>query len=203
MKLNLFAGRTDNRLSSRLAWLNEPAQWRLDEGGLNVTPDAQTDFFRPSDGAAFDNAGLLHTCVTGDFTATTHVSAHLVRFGDAGAITVRAGPSRWAKLCVERSPSGEVSIVSVVTDPWSDDASGELLASPERYLRLTRKGDMLGMHHSADGNLWRFARAVHLQLPEIAMVGVHAQSPFGGGCRATFGLLEIRHEAVRDFRSGE
>ena len=141
--------------------------------------------------------------VAGDFTAATHVAAHLVRFGDAAALTVRAGPDRWAKLCVERGPTGDVSIVSVVTAPWSDDANGELLDQPARYLRITRKGEVLGMHHSADGKLWRFVRACYLDLPPTVMVGVHAQAPFGEGCRATFRVLQLRPAPVGDFHSGE
>ena len=201
--MNLFAGRTNCRLGEGMAWLNEPPQWHLDENGLSVTPSPHTDFFRPSDGSPSDNAGLLYAEATGDFTIATHVSAHLVGFGDAGAVMVRAGPTKWAKLCVERSPLGEVSIVTVVTDPWSDDANGELLGGAERYLRLTRKGNVLGMHHSSDGKVWRFVRTCALDLPATVNVGVLAQAPFGEGCRATFRFLDLRPGAVRDFRSGE
>ena len=201
--LDLFAGCTNNRLGPGLEWLNEPPEWHLDEGVLSITPEVGTDFFRPIDGTPFDNAGLLYTEMSGDFTVVTQVDAHLVGFGDAAAITVRASPDRWAKLCVERSPSGEVSIVTVVTAPWSDDANGELLDRPARYLRLTRKDDVLGMHHSADGRVWRFVRACYIDLPGTVMVGVHAQAPFGEGCHATFRFLHARPAAVRDFRSGE
>ena len=201
--LNLFADCTPSRLGPDLKWLNEPPDWRLAEGELSVTPEAGTDFFRPVGDPPFDNAGLLYTEASGDFTAVTHAEAHLVGFGDAAAITVRAGSDRWAKLCIERSPLGEVSIVSVVTAPWSDDANSELLDRPARYLRITRRGDLLGMHHSADGELWRFVRACHLELPGTVMVGVHAQAPFVGGSQATFRLLYVRPEPVQDFRSGE
>ena len=116
---------------------------------------------------------------------------------------MRVSGEQWAKICVERSPVGEVSIVSVVTDPWSDDANNELLATPEAHLRISRQGELFGMHYSLDGRAWRFVRAFALAAPAEVRVGVHAQAPFGDGCRARFDHLEIDPRAVADFRSGE
>ena len=166
-------------------------------------PQALTDFFRPYDGTLSDNACLLYREVTGDFTAATRVKASLAGFGDAAAITVRASDVRWAKLCLERSPLGEASAVSVVTDRWSDDANGELLDRPECHLRLTRRGNVFGMHYSLDGETWRFVRTFGFELPPTVKVGVHAQAPFQSGCRAVFSILELTPVAVKDFRSGE
>ena len=202
--MNLFEKCAGKELASGLEWFCEPPVWEFDDSGrLSIVPAGETDFFRPSDRPGSDNAGLLHACVDGDFTARTHVAAELAGFGDAGALTVRAAADRWAKICVERSPVGEVSVVSVVTDPWSDDANGERLEIPEAFLRVTRKGDVLGMHYSLDGRRWRFVRALTLEMPAQVRVGVHAQAPFGAGCRVTFGFLEIGPEPVEDFRSGE
>lgn len=202
--MNLLIRNTATDASPRLEWIDEPPQWRIDEQGrLHVTPAAETDFFRPIDQPGHDSAALLCAPVTGDFTARTHVHATLVGFGDAAALTMRVSAEEWAKICVERSPVGEVSVVSVVTDPWSDDANGELLTSPAAHLRLTRKGDLFGMHYSLDGQRWRFVRAFGMAAPAEVLVGVHAQAPFIGGCQARFDHLEIDHQPVADFRSGE
>jgi len=202
--MNLLARNTAPDASPRLEWINEPPEWRVDEQGrLHVTPAAGTDFFRPIDRPGHDSAGLLCATVTGDFTARTQVHVTLVEFGDAAALTVRVSPGQWAKICVERSLVGEVSVVSVVTDPWSDDANGELLAAPSAHLRLTRKGDLFGMHYSLDGDRWRFVRAFGMSSPAEMLVGVHAQAPFVGGCQARFDYLEIDPQPVADFRSGE
>lgn len=201
--MNLFDGCSDQNPSNDLQWLNEPPTWQFDDGRLTILPRAETDFFRPLGGPGSDNAGLLYQHISGDFTAATKVSANLVAFGDAGAITVRADQQQWAKLCVERSPVGEVSIVSVVTDPWSDDANNELLEEPEAFLRITRKENLFGMHYSLDGKQWRFVRTFALEMPAQVMVGVHAQAPFQGGCKATFDFFTISPEPVQDFRSGE
>ena len=201
--MNLFDGCTDQSLANGLAWLNEPPEWRFGDDGLTIVPEPRTDFFRPYEREPHDDAGLLYKDVSGDFTAVSRVNANLVAFGDAAAITVRASEVQWAKLCLERSPIGDVSLVAVVTNPWSDDCNSELVDRAECYLRLTRKGNVLGMHYSLNGTGWRFVRTLALELPPTVMVGVHAQAPFQGGCRATFSFLSLTSEAVKDFRSGE
>ena len=151
--MNLIASLKSDELPRGFQWLNEPESWSVAAGVLRVTPAALTDLFRPPDrGAPQDNPCLLYTSVSGDFTAVTHLRGEFVGFADAGAITVRTSPTNWAKLCMERSPIGDVSIVSVVTRGVSDDSNGELLDTPECWLRLTRKSDVFGMHHSLDGS---------------------------------------------------
>jgi len=202
--LDRFLTHSSDGASSSLRWQNEPPEWHIDDGGsLHVVPQAKTDFFRPIDHPGLDNAAFLAASVTGDFTARTRVRAQLAGFGDAAALTVRISDQQWAKICVERSPVGEVSVVSVVTDPWSDDANNELLSTSDAHLRITRKGDLFGMHFSLDGQSWRFARAFGMAAPADVLVGIHAQAPFVSGCRAQFDGLEIEPEPVADFRSGE
>ncbi len=186
-------------------WLGGAVDWRFDTEGLHIVPGRRRISFVPTRVQSKDNtnACLLYTEVTGDFTAVTHVRAELVGFGDAAALTVRTAPAQWAKLCLERSPIGDISVVSVVTNPWSDDANNEVLPGPECALRITRRGDVFGMHYSLDGKGWRFVRTFGLALPETVMVGVHAQAPFVGGCHATFSCFELSPQPVMDFRSGE
>ena len=201
--MNLLADCNGMTLANNLKWLNEPPQWGFDEVGLRIVPKAPSDFFRPYGSTPKDNCCLLYRETTGDFTATTRVTAQLVDFGDAAALTVRASETQWAKLCLERSPIGQVSLVSVVTNPWSDDSNNELLTSPECFLRLTRKGNLFGMHYSLDGNKWRFVRTFALELPTRVMLGIHAQAPFTPGCQVVFHSLTISPDPVADFRSGE
>jgi regulation of enolase protein 1 (concanavalin A-like superfamily) len=200
--MNLFENCSGKTLANGLTWMNEPPEWGFNAQRLTIVPQAKTDFFRPYQGLPHDDACLLYVDVTGDFTAVTCATAHLVGFGDAAAITVRQNATQWAKLCLERSPFGEVSAVSVVTNGWSDDANNELLEVPECYLRLTRKGSAFGMHYSLDGARWRFVRTFGLALPATVKVGIHAQAPFVGGCWARFSTFTLVPEAVEDFRSG-
>ena len=91
----------------------------------------------------------------------------------------------------------------MVTKEFSDDGNGELLEEAECYLRLTRKGNVFGMHYSLDGVTWRFVRMFSFELPEKIMVGIHAQAPFTAGCEVEFSSFTIVPGAVADFRSGE
>jgi regulation of enolase protein 1 (concanavalin A-like superfamily) len=201
--MNLLADCKDKTLAKDLRWLNEPSEWAFKENGLEIVPSAPSDFFRPYGGEPKDNCCLLYRETSGDFTAIAQMSAKLVDFGDAAALTVRASESQWAKLCLERSPIGDVSLVSVVTNPWSDDSNNELLESPECYLRLTRKGEVFGMHYSLDGIKWRFVRTFALELPPTVKVGIHAQAPFTSGCQVLVHSFSISPHPVADFRSGE
>jgi regulation of enolase protein 1 (concanavalin A-like superfamily) len=150
-----------------------------------------------------DNACYLFVEMEGDFTLVAEAEAELVGFGDAAAMMVRVKEDLWAKLCLERSPIGDISVVSVVTNGNSDDANNELLESPSCFLRVTRIGDVFGMHYSLDGIVWRFVRTFILEMPDTLMVGIHAQAPFVGGCKVLFKSLELYSTPIEDFRSGE
>jgi len=200
---DLFKGCSGKRLGTRLAWLREPPSWEFKADGLEIVPQGKTDFFRPVTGDAVDNACLLYTRVTGDFTAVAEAHAVLVGFGDAAALMVRSDAQHWAKICIERSPRGDISIVSVVTDGVSDDTNNEMLSAARASIRLTRVGRLFGMHYRVQEGPWRFVRYFSRDLPDQLMVGIHAQAPFGSGCRATFTRFELEPKGVADFRSGE
>ncbi len=201
--MNLFDGCNGQHLENDLAWMNPPQDWSFDKQELRVVPEKGTDFFRPFEREPRDNACLLYRAVRGDFTAATWVSVKLIGFGDAAAVTVRTSEQAWAKLCLERSPIGELNAVSVVTNPWSDDSNGELIREPWCWLRLTRKGNLFGMHYSLSGSQWRFVRAFTVEMPQEVLVGVHAQAPFETGCEALFHSFDLLDNGVEDFRSGE
>jgi regulation of enolase protein 1 (concanavalin A-like superfamily) len=199
-----FLGDSDGtRLASGLAWLNAPRQWSVDDGMLTISADPKTDFFQGLEGFDNDSACLLHRQVAGDFTLRAFVEADHQAFGDAGCLTLRHDPTHWAKLCLERSPIGDLNVVSVVTRATSDDCTSELVAEPRRHLRISCKGNEFAFHHSADGGTWRFVRFFLLDVPETISVGVHAQSPFGDGVTARFRGIELLDTPVPDYRSGE
>lgn len=202
-KRNLFDGCDGTTIPENLAWIKEPERWSFGEEGLEIVPRGKTDFFRPYDGDPVDSACLLYTEVTGDFTAEASATATLAGFGDAAALTVRVDHDHWCKICIERSPIGEIAIVSVVTNGWSDDSNGELLDTPEADLRISRKGNTFGMNYRTGDGPWRFVRAFGFELPETVQVGVHAQAPFQAGCSAVIHSFSIDDTPVNDLRSGE
>jgi uncharacterized protein len=200
--MDLLAGCSDHTLSNTLQWMHEPATWRCSASGLYIEPDGRTDVFRKYGCPPKDSACFLWTEASGDFSLTAHLAVESIAFGDAGAIAIRRDERMWAKLCIERSPAGELSIVSVVTNEWSDDANNELLPSPEAWLRITRVGNLVGMHYRRAG-AWRFVRAFGLEWPPLLRVGVQAQAPLQEGCKVVCSELELSRTVVGDFRSGE
>ncbi len=201
--MNLFLKCSGRSLANGLKWRSEPAAWNFTAEELFVEPDGKTDVFRKHGVPAKDTACFLYTEVSGDFSLTANLTMGGTAFGDAGAITIRRDEQMWAKLCVERSPAGETSIVSVVTNPWSDDANNELLGTPEAHLRITRIGSLVGMHYRASGDTWRFVRAFGLDWPSAVKVGFQAQAPVQAGCHVHCRQLILSKDVVRDFRSGK
>jgi regulation of enolase protein 1 (concanavalin A-like superfamily) len=202
--MNMLEQLNPGSVPTGYAWINEPASWSTDAGNLTITPGPRTDFFRSPDLATTrDNAPMLAAPVTDDFTAIAHVAADLRSFGDAGTIVVRADEQTWAKICVERSPSGEIAIVSVVTRGVSDDSNSELLGSPAAWIRVSRSGPVLGMNYSTDGIHWRFVRVCRFEVPDEVLVGPSAQAPMAGGCSVTFDHFSITPGGIADLRSGE
>jgi uncharacterized protein len=201
--MNLLQHGAGRSLPAGLAWRNEPAVWSFRPDGIHIEPDGQTDAFRKYQHPPKDSACFLYTEVAGDFTLAARLAVVPTAFGDAGAITIRQDENRWAKLCVERSPAGEVSIVSVVTDVWSDDANNELLPTPAAELRITRLGNRIGMHYRQEAGPWRFVRTFGLEWPAVVQVGLQAQAPLQTGCRVHCAVLTLSPQVVTDFRGGE
>jgi len=166
-------------------------------------PRLRTDIFRSCNGNVLDNAAVLSVPVTGNFTAITHTEVEATEFADGSGLIVKQSFEKWFKLCLERNPWGELSTVSVVSNPWSDDCGGEIVANQGCLLRITRKGEYVGMHHSDDGSRWRFIRHFCIELAATVRVGILVQNPRGNACRARFHSFEITPEPVADFRSGE
>ncbi len=201
--MNYFDPCTGKQLANGLAWQNAPPGWGFDGHGLHVVPHPRTDIFRSCNGNILDNAAVLSAPVTGDFTAVTHTKVEATDFADASGLIVRESFEKWIKLCLERNPWGELSTVSVVTDPWSDDCGGEIVRASACRLRITRKGGYFGLHYSLDGSRWRFVRHFCMDMAAAVQVGILVQSPRGKGCRAEFRSFEIVPRPVADFRSGE
>ena len=200
--MDLLKAKDKDELLNDLMWLREPLEWSYEPGRLVVVPKEKTDFFRPYQGEGKDNACFLYSKISGDFTAEAHIRARHVDFADAGALMIRVHEELWAKACVERSPIGEVNVVTVVTNRFSDDCNSEILEKPECFVRVSRRGNVFGIQYSLDGIIWRFVRTFGLPVPDEIMVGLVAQAPFTGGGHAEFSAFSLREGGVEDLRSG-
>jgi regulation of enolase protein 1 (concanavalin A-like superfamily) len=179
--------------------------WRIDAGTLTMVASPRSDLFvNPSSDGDLPSLGRLVTGVDGDFMFSACVEADIHEFGDAGVLYVEYDGQRWFKLCLECTPRGEPSVVSVVTRGTSDDANSWTLDRPRAYFRVSRRGAGFALHASTDGQYWTLVRHFSLGIPASApvKVGFLAQSPVGEGCRATFTDVSLVHATLADLRDG-
>ena len=136
---------------------------------------------------------MLKAYVTVDYSATY----------DAGVLVVSQADRVWAKICLELSPEGQLTIVSVVTKDTSDDCNSVPIVGKSVFLRLAKLERAYAFHYSLDGNRWNLVRHFTLGgLPEVE-IGFLVQSPIGNGCSATFTKIAYVPQKLNDIRSGE
>jgi regulation of enolase protein 1 (concanavalin A-like superfamily) len=70
---------------------------------------------------------------------------------------VYENPMAWAKFCLELSPQGLPTVVSVVTKGVSDDCNAFAVNGPV-YLRISKLEQAYAFHVSQDGSNWNLIR---------------------------------------------
>jgi regulation of enolase protein 1 (concanavalin A-like superfamily) len=193
-----------SNLPRPLHWLNQPQSWDLSpEGLLTITAPATTDWFIDPGGAVnLSNAPVLLFPTSGPCILRAQVSAnHLATF-DAGVLFVYESPLAWAKLCLELSPQGHPTIVSVVTKGISDDCNA-FPVTGSMYMRVSKLEKAYAFHVSENGVEWDLIRYFGLEDNTNAQLGFLAQSPTGNGCTASFAQLHFEERLLADIRSGE
>jgi uncharacterized protein len=184
------------------AWLDRAGDVTEGSDGIVMRAPPRTDWFiDPICGSATRTApALVASAPEGDFTLQAQVHAETRDRFDAGALLVHGDDHSWAKLCLERSPDGELMIVSVVTQVTSDDCNGEVVG-PAAWLRVARVDQAFAFHWSADGQRWRFVRLFRLPVRAVR-IGFVAQSPVGEGSAARFGQVALSERRLVDLRDG-
>jgi uncharacterized protein len=186
-----------------LEWLREPESWSSEGGALTIAAGPRTDWFVDPGGAepVLNAPALVGIPPDRDFTLAARVRVDAAATFDAGVLLVHRDDRTWAKLCLERSPEGEPTIVSVVTRGVSDDCNSWTCERGEAWLRVARLGDAFALHASADGGRWELVRYFGLPPGEVRL-GFEVQSPTGAGCRATFAALAYEAGRLASLRDG-
>lgn len=199
----MIFNQTEQSCSRHFQWHNPPTFYKEANQELTIVPQGESDCIRSFNSTIADSASFLFTAVSGDFTIQAKLTCELPGKFDAGALMIRENEQQWAKICIEKCADGGLSIVSVVTKEWSDDTNNEVLTQASAFLRITRKGDMIGMHYSLDGKCWRFVRKFGVNWADTLQIGVAAQAPKQAGCQVQVQMLQLQRQPVMDFRSGE
>ena len=183
-------------------WLDLAGHVAVSADGIVITAPPLSDWFiDPISGNETRTApALVSPAPDGDFSLQAQVHAETRERFDAGVLLVHGDAHNWAKLCLERSPDGELMVVSVVTRRMSDDCNGEV-AGDTVWLRVARIDQAFAFHWSMDGRRWRFVRLFRLPLARLR-IGLIAQSPVGDGCSATFDHVALTERRLGDLRDG-
>jgi uncharacterized protein len=187
-----------------LHWLNQPHCWDLSpKSQLTIAAPAKTDWFIDPQGAVnLSNAPVLLFRASGPCTLSAQVNADHLATYDAGVLMVYESPLAWAKLCLELSPQGLPTIVSVVTKGVSDDCNAFPMKGPV-YMRVSKLEKAYAFHVSENGAEWNLIRYFKLEDNQNLQMGFLAQSPTGNGCTAFFGDIRFEQRLLADIRSGE
>ena len=183
-----------------LEWLRPPAEWSAEPARLVAIAPAQTDWFiDPISARAVRTAPLLlGPPPSGDFTWEADVVLDGDALFDAAGLFVYDDDDHWAKFAVEMTAAGP-TIVSVVTDTFSDDCNSTVLGQSSARLRLARVGEAIAFHTSDGGGRWELVR-VFRPTSAAPRIGFVCQAPTGAGCTGTFDAIAFTARSLSDIR---
>jgi uncharacterized protein len=173
-------------------WLNEPAQWREDDGVLSVTADGGTDFWRMTGyGYVRDNGHLYGAVLPGDFDLSLRVrGSYADQFDQAGAM-VRVDDQYWIKTGIEFF-EGKPRFSTVVTLEHSSWTVADLPQGTDGIvLSISRRGDAVEVRYALDGGQGDLAALAYLPPDREVIAGAMCAAPEGSGFPVTFDRLVI------------
>ena len=179
-------------MAEPMDWLNQPPEWRDEDGVLTFVTGDRTDFWqRTHYGFVRDDGHARLTPSPGDFSATVAFHGDYETLYDQAGLMLRRDAENWIKAGVE-FVAGRRMLSVVVTRGFSDwSTTPAPTEAPWLLLRLTRIGGAVHIHWASEGEPFRMLRLAYF--PEgPAAVGPMACSPQRAGFRAAF----------RDFRLG-
>src|SRR3954451_16429198 len=174
-------------------WLNPPAEWALDQGGLRVRAGARTDFWRTTHyGYDRDSGHVFGRWLEGDFRlSTTFAGEYAAQYDQAGACCWVDG-ANWVKAGVELV-DGAWQLSTVVTRDFSDwSVLGLGRPAGSVSLDVRRTGDTVTVAYGLDGAAPEtMVRLAYLPPGRPVLAGVMCAAPDGPGFEARFSALEI------------
>ena len=156
----------------------------------------------PMTGTVVSNAVYMADDVTGDFTFSACVSHDFASTYDACCLIAYANDTLWSKACFECTEKGEHAVVTVMTDGCSDDANSVRIEDKKVWLQMCRRGNVISVQYSTDGENWIFVRILSILLPETVRLGILAQSPVGAGGEFLFEDIRLKNTAPDNMRFG-
>ncbi|MGO6814583.1 DUF1349 domain-containing protein [Rhizobium leguminosarum] len=173
-------------------WLNEPANWLANEGGLSLTTDEKTDFWRETHyGFTRDSGHFLGFPTADSFTAQIRVQGEFRTLYDQAGLMVRIDERRWVKTGVEFT-DGEAFLSTVVTDGKSDWSVAQPFRELEDFrIRVTVANGAMRIQASRDGSFWPLLRLAPFPAVAHYEVGPTACTPERSGLTVRFSEFSV------------
>ncbi len=180
-------------------WLNQPRVWSLTDGVLDVTTDAETDFWRETHYGFTHGNGHFYGVPTGEaFTADLRIRGSYDTLYDQAGIMVWLDERRWVKAGIELS-DGRAMLSSVLTDGRSDWATGPYEGDASDFLmRATVADGVLRLQVSADGTLWPLVRLAPFPRAPSYRVGPMCCTPTRAGLKVRFSDFRLTAPSGKD-----
>jgi uncharacterized protein len=184
---------------ARCAWLNEPANWRLDGEALTVTTDGSTDFWRETHyGFTRDTGHFFGFETVGDFTAEMRIEAQYRELYDQAGLMVRLSEDTWIKAGIELS-DGQPMASSVLTLGKSDWATAAYHGdAADFWMRVTVRAGVLRLQLSSDGKVWPLLRLSPFPIAKIYRVGPMCCTPERAGLTVVFSEFRVTDPRQKD-----
>jgi uncharacterized protein len=173
-------------------WMNEPANWSVDDTDVVVRADPQTDFWRVTDyGYVRDNAHIYGAALQSDFDLSVRIRAEYVDQYDQAGAAVWVDERHWIKTGVELFDD-RLRFSTVVT---VDNSSWVFANLPQDFaafnLSLVRRGDAIRISRSTDDDALELASVVFAEPRSEAFTGVMCAAPTGNGFSTRFSGFKL------------
>lgn len=191
-------------LSQPLALKNHPLEVRAEaDGSLVMKAPGSTNLFNYPGKPEWStqNAPMALFTPEGDFTLSARLSAPLKNIYDVAALVIYENENSWAKLCYENSADKVATVVSVVTNGFSDDCNSELIPTPYVYYAVCRKGIEYSFHFSTDGRTWKLVRHFSMKTTAPIRIGFAVHAYCDETLTGTFSEITYKESAPADMRS--
>ncbi len=170
-----------------MQWYNTPPVWSEQDGVIQVTTGAKTDFWRVTHyGFIRDNGHFYYQNITGNFIAKVKVTGKYQALYDQAGLMVRLDENTWLKCGIE-FVNGLQQASAVVTREYSDWSVVPLSENPKSiWLCLKRSAETVEVEYSLDGESYILLRLAYLTTANQLQVGLMCASPDGDGFSVVF-----------------
>ena len=168
-------------------WLNEPLDWGIKSGKLNVTTGFKTDFWRHTHyGFVRDSGHFWQLPAPKTFTASLTFEGSYETLYDQAGLMLRVDEKNWIKCGIEHS-DGMTNFSIVITRDSSDwSVIGQPLISGPQTIRITAQDNSIIAHFLKPNGTWNLMRVADFPTTKIETIGPMACSPERCGFKASF-----------------